>query len=77
MRNVTLPVPWFGFVVVTRAMLGIGVGLLMSDQLNRTNRRKAGWTLVSLGAATTIPAALAVLRRKRASLTIHPRAQMS
>ena len=77
MRNITLPLPWFGFVVATRAALGVGIGLLVSEKLAATPRRRAGWTLVAIGAATTVPAALAIMRRPKASLTIHPRAPMN
>ena len=77
MRNISLPLPWFGFIVATRAALGVGIGLLLSEKLGAARRRKAGWALVAIGAATTIPAALAVTRRRKASLTIHPRAQMN
>lgn len=77
MRNITLPVPWFAFVVATRAALGVGVGLLLSEKLGAAPRRKAGWILVAIGAATTLPAALAIARRRKASLTIHPRSQMT
>jgi hypothetical protein len=51
-----------GFVVVTRALLGVGVGLLLSGKLSRNARRAIGVGLVSLGAATTIPAVLFIRR---------------
>jgi hypothetical protein len=60
MKKVNLTLPEFGFVVATRAALGVGIGLLASGGLPRGRRRAVGWTLVALGALTTIPAALAV-----------------
>ena len=54
-----------GFVVATRAALGAGVGLLLAGRLSDSRRRAIGLTLVSIGAATTIPAAWAVLRSRR------------
>ena len=52
----------FGFVVATRAALGAGIGLLLSTRVPASRRRALGLTLVSIGAATTIPAAMAVFR---------------
>ena len=58
--KIYLTLPEFGFVVATRAALGAGIGLLASEKLRRGVRRNVGWTLVALGALTTIPAAMAV-----------------
>lgn len=60
MRKVNLTLPEFGFVVATRAALGAGIGLLAAGNLSRGRRRTVGWTLIALGALTTIPAAMAV-----------------
>jgi hypothetical protein len=65
MKNVVLSVPTFGFVVATRAALGVGIGLLLSRKMSDAQRRAIGLTLVSIGAATTIPAAMAVFRNRR------------
>jgi hypothetical protein len=59
MKTVTLNLPTFGFVVMTRAMLGAGMAFLLSDRLSQEQRRAVGLTLVMVGLATTIPAALA------------------
>jgi hypothetical protein len=64
MKNVVLNLPTFGFVVMTRAMLGVGIGLLLSERLSVERRRAVGLTLVMVGAATTVPAALAVFGRQ-------------
>jgi hypothetical protein len=53
----------FGFVVATRAALAAGIGLLVSSRIPESRRRAIGLTLVSIGAVTTIPAAIAVFRR--------------
>jgi hypothetical protein len=62
MKTLDLNLPTFGFVVATRAALGVGIGLLVSGKLDDARRRKVGLTLVGLGAATTVPAAIAVVR---------------
>lgn len=56
-RKLTLSFPAFGFMVGTRAALGLGIGLLAADKLRRWQRRRIGMALVGLGALTTIPAA--------------------
>jgi len=65
MKHVVLNLPTFGFVVATRAALGVGIGLLVSERLPVERRRAIGASLVALGAATTIPAAFSVFRSVR------------
>jgi len=65
MKTVTLPLPMFGFIVATRAALGVGLGLLVADRLPQERRRAAGAMLVAIGALTTIPAAAALTRSFR------------
>ena len=65
MKNVVLNVPTLGFVVMTRAMLGVGIGLLLAERLPLERRRAVGLTLLMVGAATTIPAALAIFGGER------------
>ncbi|HKC54959.1 MAG TPA: hypothetical protein VKC35_02510 [Vicinamibacterales bacterium] len=55
----------FGFVVATRAALAAGIGLLLADRIPESRRRAIALTLVSIGAATTIPAAMAVFRGRK------------
>ena len=45
----------------TRALLGAGIALLLSEKLSDEQRRAIGWTLVAVGALTTIPLALQLL----------------
>jgi len=56
MKRFNLPAPAFFFVVFTRALLGAGIGLLVSDRIPRKRRKTVGATLVGVGALTTIPA---------------------
>ena len=62
MRAVTLPLPKLGFVVATRAMLAAGLALVLGNRLSPEQRRRAGLTLIAIGAATTVPAAWWVSR---------------
>jgi hypothetical protein len=67
MKKVVLSLPTFGFVVATRAMLGAGLGLLLSDRVPANRRRDIAWTLICIGAVTTVPALRAVLRGRAAA----------
>jgi hypothetical protein len=60
MKRLDLSLPELLFVIVTRAALAAGVGLLLSDRLRRGKRRKVGLTLIAVGALTTLPAAMFV-----------------
>jgi len=64
MKKRTLTVPELMFVVGTRAALAAGVALLVSGKLKEKTRRKAGLALMSVGGASTIPAAKIFLRGK-------------
>ena len=59
-----LSVPDLILIAGTRVAFGIGIGLLLSDRLNRDQRRAAGLALVGVGAATTIPLAISVIGKK-------------
>jgi hypothetical protein len=47
-------------LVGTRAMLGAGIGLLVSGRLSNETRRAVGRTLLAIGAATTVPLAMRI-----------------
>ena len=65
MKKPDLTFPELMFVIITRAALGAGVGLLLSTKLNDQQRRLLGLALVFVGAVTTIPAGLAATRSLR------------
>jgi hypothetical protein len=52
-----------GLIAVTRAMLGAGAGLLLSEKFTAEQRRAVGWTLVLVGAVTTVPLLMTVASR--------------
>ena len=55
MKKHIVTMPQIGLVAVTRAMLGAGVALLLSEMLSGDDRRAIGWTLFAVGALTTVP----------------------
>jgi hypothetical protein len=67
MSNIVLSPPLFGFVVGTRAALAFGIGLLLANRIPEPRRRAIGLTLVAIGAATTIPAAMSVIGSRAAT----------
>jgi len=70
MKTFHVSIPELGFVAATRGIAGAGVGLLLADCIrNADTRRAIGWTLLAIGALTTIPIAYTVVgRRKHDSL---------
>jgi hypothetical protein len=69
-KRISLRVPEIGFIAGTRGALGAGLGLLLADKMNRANCRKVGWVLVAIGAATTVPIIVNVVRRAKRSVEI-------
>jgi len=65
MRKFEASVPEVAFVAVTRGMVGAGAGLLVSEFLPRDTRRAVGWTLLAIGALTTLPIAATLITRAR------------
>jgi hypothetical protein len=64
-KTIVLDLPAFAFVVVTRAALAAGIGMLLTGRLSTRQRRSVGAALLTVGAATTIPAVMSVLRGMR------------
>jgi len=62
-RKVTIPE--LMLIGGTRVALGLGIGLLIKDRLNKDQRKAAGLALLIVGAATTLPLAIEVLCKKQ------------
>ncbi|AGA26357.1 hypothetical protein [Singulisphaera acidiphila] len=67
MRYLSLTLPELTLLVGTRAALGMGLGLLLPDRLPESQRKAVGWTLLLVGAVTTVPFASEVLGKVHAS----------
>ena len=61
-RKITIP----ELILVggTRAAIGLGVGLLVKDKLNKDQRKAAGLALLLIGALSTIPLAIEIFGSK-------------
>jgi hypothetical protein len=64
MKKTGLTLPEIAVIAGTRGALGAGAALLLADRLNKEQRKAAGWTLFLIGAVSTVPLALLVLRRR-------------
>ena len=65
MRETRLPLPELGLIAGTRAALGFGLGLLLADRMSDEQRKAVGWTLLLVGALSTVPLAFEVLGGSR------------
>lgn len=63
MSEIRLTRSELGFIVITRAMLGAGIALLLADRIDTDQRKAVGVTLALIGAVTTIPALFAVFAK--------------
>lgn len=66
MRKKTLTLPEIGLIAGTRVALGVGIGLLVADKLNRDTRKGAAIALLLVGALSTIPIAAGILAEPEA-----------
>ena len=63
MKRTPLSIPEIGIIAGTRAAIGAGIALLLADRFKNSDQRRAvGWTLVAVGAITTIPIAIQLIR---------------
>jgi hypothetical protein len=61
-REVT--VPELVLVASTRAVLGAGLGLLLSERLSERQRRTAGYLMTAVGLLSTVPLLLQIFGRE-------------
>jgi hypothetical protein len=65
MKERGLTIPEIGLIAGTRVALGVGIGLLISEKLDRDECRAAGWALFAVGALTTIPIVIDVITKPK------------
>jgi hypothetical protein len=63
MKSIDLTFPELGTIAATRGMLGVGAGLLVANVLPDAKRKAIGWTLLAIGALSTIPLAIGIFGR--------------
>ena len=62
MRKATLPLPEIGLFAATRGMIGAGAALLIAGKMDSEKRKKVGWPLLAIGALSTIPFLMHMMR---------------
>ena len=65
MKTINVSLPEAALAVGTRAIAGVGIGLLLGNHLIAPERRRLGWALFAFGALTTIPLAMRIVPRIR------------
>lgn len=65
MREVRASLPFIVLIAATRGMLGVGIGLLLSERIRRRRRREVGAGLIAFGVASTVPLAIGLVRKAR------------
>jgi hypothetical protein len=68
MKQHGVTVPQIGPIAGTRAMLGAGIALLLSEKLTDEQRRAIGWTLVANGQRSALGSRTAVRDKDAACL---------
>jgi len=61
MKERGLTLPEIGLIASTRVARGAGIGFLISNRLNKDQRKAAGWALFGIGALTTFPIVAGIL----------------
>lgn len=64
MKETRITLPELALIAGTRAAAGAGLGLLLANRLSESQRRAVGWTLLLVGALSTVPLALEVFGRR-------------
>jgi hypothetical protein len=59
-KKITLTLPELGLIAMTRGILGVGLGLLLSGAFDKRTARAVGCALAAVGVLTTIPLAVRV-----------------
>ena len=65
MKETRIALPRLALIAATRGMLGIGIGLLISERFSHRDRARVGFALAAVGALSTLPLMIGVLRRTR------------
>ena len=67
MRQATLSIPEVGIIAATRGMLGAGVALLLAGKISEEKRPKIGWPLLAIGALSTVPLVIDIVKKSKGS----------
>ena len=65
MKEIPLTFPEIGMINGTRFVIGTGLGLLLSEKMDRHTRKAVGITLLAAGILFSIPAGMSFLGKLR------------
>ena len=65
MKKAALTLPEIMLIAGTRAIGGVGIGLLLADIIEKDKRKKIGWRLFLVGAISTIPLVIDVFSKRK------------
>jgi hypothetical protein len=65
MKETRIALPRLALIAAARGMLGVGIGLLISERFSRRDRARVGFVLAAVGALSTLPLLAGVLRHTR------------
>ena len=63
-NKISISYPELGLFAATRGMIGVGLGLMLSNRIPRDKRRAIGLPLFLIGALSTIPIARHLFHKK-------------
>lgn len=64
----SISAPEIAIFAATRGAIGFGAGLLLADKFRQARRKTLGWSLFLSGLASTIPIAMHLFRKNKATL---------
>jgi hypothetical protein len=67
MKTYQVTLPEMAIVAATRGMAGAGAGLLLADAIRPETRKAVGWTLLAIGAISTVPIVMALFGKRDGS----------
>jgi hypothetical protein len=65
MKAAKLTLPEIILIGGTRVAMGAGLGFLLANKVAKGARKYAGWTLFGIGALSTIPLAINVIKKRK------------
>jgi len=68
MRQRLLSFPEILAFGATRGLIGLGLGLLLSDRIAHRRRRRVAFAMLGIGAASTIPLGMRMFRGTRTTI---------
>jgi hypothetical protein len=66
-KKASVSLPELAMLAASRAMTGMGLGMMIAKRIAPEKRKAIGWTLFAVGALSTIPLAFEIFGKDRES----------